>query len=183
MKRLIAIALLLTGCSGAGPTPQIVYVTQPPGGEQPTSAPAVDVSTPAPDQPTNNTAKLGEGVPIISTADSADLGTITVLASKKYPKGYDYQTPTSGRIFLAVEVRYAAVAPMSYNPLDWIVRDANGNQFEADAWIPASFIDSGDLGAGRKKTGWIGFEVPKTGHFWIDYINSDGSTIFTVKLY
>lgn len=47
-RRLILVALLVVGCSGTAPTPQIVYVTAPPASQAPAPTPIVIYVTPAP---------------------------------------------------------------------------------------------------------------------------------------
>lgn len=46
MKRLLAIALLVVGCSGGGPAPQIIYVTPAPTGVITTLSPETPTPTP-----------------------------------------------------------------------------------------------------------------------------------------
>jgi hypothetical protein len=130
----------------------------------------------------NLTASLGEKVPIQTSSNEA-LGTVAVIKSKKY-SSHDYQTPNKGNVYLGVYVRYDATSGFDYNALDWVAHDSAGAQFEWEGVDLTPELGSGTLAAGRHKEGWISFQVPKAAaHMWVDYQNSDGSVVFTVKLY
>jgi hypothetical protein len=151
--------------------PELVFSTPPP-------------VTPPPDTalPGDTVFELGQAVTISNS--TGVLGTITVITSKRYTSLDEFQVAGKGKLWVGVELRYAATAPMSYSPFSWAAHDAAGSQYEYVARDVDPSLDSGDLGAGRNRTGWISFEVPKTtAHLWVDYKNYDGSVIFTVKLY
>lgn len=131
----------------------------------------------------NLTAALGEAVALQETSSGASLGSIKVIKSKKYTS-FDYSVADKGKTFVGVDVRYDAVSGFDYNPFDWVAHDAGGTQYEYDGSNLNPSLDSGTLAAGRHKEGWISFQVPKTtAHLWVDYENSDGTVVFTVKLY
>ena len=62
--------------------------------------------------------------------------------------------------------------PCSYNPYDFFVRDAGGNEYQAalDSFKPD--LQSGDLRTGRKARGYITYDLPK-GKYLFEYrVNS-----------
>lgn len=166
--------------AGLSPTPT------PTASPTPTPVPVV-VYTPAPRTAPpgglNNTAVLGEAVDLQNTSTGGDLGSITVVKSKKYTS-LNYQTPAKGQVFVAVDVRYDARSAFSYSAGEWVLHDGSGIQYQWTANDPSPALNSGTLAAGRHQEGWVGFQVQKAAtHLWIDYQNGDGSIVFTVKLY
>jgi hypothetical protein len=176
-----------------------LYTTVQDTGGVETTAPIPTQYVPAAAAPTENTTEetfseppAGEGLNLtaaleekvsIQTSSGEALGTVAVIKSKKY-SSQDYQTPDKGNIYLGVYVRYDATSGFNDNPFDWVAHDAAGTQFEYEGVNLSPQLGSGTLAAGRHKEGWISFQVPKNAaHLWVDYQNSDGSVIFTVKLY
>jgi hypothetical protein len=140
-------------------------------------------SLPAPGGGLNGTAALGEKVDLQNTSSGVDLGTVEVIKSKKYTS-YNYSTADKGKTYVGVDVRYDAVSGFDYSPLDWVAHDSSGAQYTWDGTDLNPSLDSGTLAAGRHREGWTSFQVPKsTAHLWIDYENSNGTVVFTVKLY
>jgi hypothetical protein len=131
----------------------------------------------------NLTAGFGEPISLQDTSSGTSLGSVTVVKIKKYT-ALDYITADKGKTYVGVDVRYDAVSGFSYNPFDWVAHDATGAQYEYDGNNISPELSSGTLAAGRHREGWISFQVAKTlAHLWIDYQNSDGTVVFTVKLY
>lgn len=180
----VAIALAATGRLGAPgigavlPTPTSTPVPRP--------TETLNLSTPRPDESEgyNLTAAIGEAVPLQRADDGTELGTVTVLSVKRY-RTHDYAEARKGHTYVGVKVRYVAKAGFSYNPFDWVAHDADGTQYEYDGFADLEpELDSGTLASGRKREGWISFEIPlAVAHLWIDYQNADGSVVFSVKLY
>jgi hypothetical protein len=182
---VIAVLLLprLAPTGGSAVTqPTPTPLTNPPAAAATDDATPETFSEPPVGNGLNLTAAVGEKVPI-QTSSGESLGTVAVIKSKKYST-LDYQTPDKGNIYLGVYVRYDATSGFNYNPFDWVAHDAAGAQFEYEGVNLSPELGSGTLAAGRHKEGWISFQVPKgAAHIWVDYQNSDGSVIFTVKLY
>jgi zinc-ribbon domain/Domain of unknown function (DUF4352) len=147
------------------------------------AAPSHVFAPPAPSGGLNETAALGENVPIVDAQTNAPVGSQAVVAVKRNAS-IAYLTPDTGKAFVGVEVRYAATAEMPYTPLHWVVHDQDGAQYTWQGQSLTPALGSGTLAAGRHVTGWIVFEVPKaTTHLWADRQNPDGTVIFSVQLY
>lgn len=180
--RLIALVLAAVaaaaGCDAAAldpeptvrPTPRY---TVPPATEEPVfTAPPGEV-----------TLALREKMPIILLDDGSDLGTVAVLAGKRYRKVGEYWTADKGKAWIGAKVQYVAVAPFDYNLFDWVAHDSEGNQYQASGMPLDPQLQAGTLANGRKATGWVAFEVPSgLKALWVDYAPG-GSVIFTVKVY
>lgn len=194
----ILIACVVAGCSqlGLGPTPQLVYVTPGPvitnppaiaSSAKPNKTAEVTYVTEPPEstmQPAGDTtAALNEAVPIVTLSDGSDLGTVTVVKSKKYAS-LSYSTASTGNTFVGVYVRYLAAASFTYGSFDWAAHDPAGNQYEAAFVDIDPALGSGTLAAKRKREGWISFEVPKkAAHLWADFKSYGGAVIFSVRVY
>ena len=172
---VIVLALVLAGCGGAAtvapratpaPTPVVEVVPE-------------DFTPP----PEEIAAKLGEAVPLINTETGDDLGTVTVIAGKRYTKT-GYFVADKGRAWIGVKVRYAAVDPFDYSMFDWVAHDGDGNQYQLGGFALSPELMGGTLAKGRKVDGWIAFEVPAgTKALWADYAPGGGAVIFSVKVY
>jgi hypothetical protein len=195
---VLILAVILTGLLALG---AIGYAVSQPGGlvavatATPTASPTATpfeapvvtdepiFTEPPPAGGLNLTAALGEAVALQNTDTGKSLGAVTVVRSKKYTS-FDYSVADKGKTFVGVDVKYNAVSGFDYNPFDWVAHDASGTQYEYDGSNLNPALGSGTLAAGRHKEGWISFQVPKTlAHLWVDYENSDGTVVFSVKLY
>ncbi len=162
-RRLIGLALLvsmLAGCSYS-----------------------VGAPVPAATQPSVYRASVGEAVTI--TEGASPVGRVTVVSIDRSPAG-GYHTAGAGKTLIAVSVKYEAIGQFSYNPFDWSLHDDQGNLISNGAdWYPDSGgLDSGQLAAGLRRSGSIGFEIPAAiAHLYAAYAAGFGGTLFTVQLF
>ncbi len=132
--------------------------------------------------PEEYAARLGEGVDIINTDTSQDLGVVTVVSARRLTK-VGYVTVDKGKVWLAARVRYAAAAPFDFSLFDWVAHDQSGTQYGPSGFGPDPELESGTLAKGRKADGWVPFEVPAaTKALWVDYQPGE-NVIFSVKVY
>lgn len=141
--------------------------------------------TPEPDGPF--TAAKGEAVTITCGGDPCmEVTVIKSATASKYSGKYSSDRPASGRVFLAAQIRYVALSnDASYNQFDWNLY-VDDNLVDGTAFViygPEPQLHSGDLGKGKKVTGWMVWEVPKTGRVVASYEppGADGA-IFEVRL-
>jgi Domain of unknown function (DUF4352) len=197
MKRALAasIAVLLVGCGGG-----VAVSTNQPGSTRLTTPPASTADagvTLTPDEPTDTPpadgptqAKVGQTIRI--TCDGTDCLDVVVLkavsASRyKNPDGYRDldDVPKKGNIFLAVQIRYTAVGPNAdYNEFDWAlyVNDEQIQDTANQSDGPQPELSANNLPSGKKVTGWIVWEIPKTGRVTISYEPGQNGSIFEVVL-
>lgn len=91
---------------------------------------------------------------------SSGKANVTVNEAKAWP-GDQYVPPKNGT-YVALDVTIEATAgKVSYNPLYWSARDADGHEYNFGVFAPEPTLKSGELAAGEKVRGWIAFDVPK----------------------
>ncbi len=143
--------------------------------------PTFELVTPPPVQ--DPQALVGEPIQLVDALDGSELGSVTVLSFKKYSSLSSLE-PERGYVWVGVKVRYVASGAFSFNPFDFVAHDDRRTQYESAGHDLIPSLDSGTLAKGRKKEGWISFEVPKaTKHLWVDYQDADGNVVFSVKVF
>lgn len=163
-----------TATSTPRPTPTPTPVPTPT--PKPTKKPK---PTPTPDP--FGAHKLGEAAVIIGYSGS---GGVTVgEVTKRGSCGWI--SADRGNVLVLIGVGYAAVdGAMFYSSWDWTVHDADGTQWQTTYVDCTNQLSAGTLTAGRRVTGWVAFEVPKTvKHLWADYSDTLGNTVEVWKLY
>lgn len=82
---------------------------------------------------------------------------------RNYSTGNQFSTPKDGKEFVRVHllIENKSDEKMSYNAFDWEMQDSSGDiKSYSIMATDNSYISSGELAAGGKKTGTIVFEVP-----------------------
>lgn len=182
MKRAIAalgMCFLLVGCAGAA-----TVATVGPGQTQSADGkslppPATQVpSAAAPSQGGIKTYRIGDVIDVTGRF-SSDVR-ITVVEVKSATKYGDYSTPKAGNIYLAVKYEYESLEDgATYNQFDWQVF-VDGTAVENFTFVvdgPEPQLSSGTLPMGRKASGWVVYEVPRSGEVLLSYggmFSSDG---------
>ena len=183
------LALVLTACSataepaattsGASAAPeqsQEAATTEPGASETATSSEPTESAeaSVAPDGP--KTYKVGQAIDVTGDFISSDVR-VTVDKVKQAKKYGAYSKPDKGNIYLAVKYTYEALEDgASYNPFDWQVF-VDGVAVDNYTFVidgPTPELHSGTLPKGRKASGWVVYEVPKTGEVILSY----GANIF-----
>jgi hypothetical protein len=96
-----------------------------------------------------------------------------LVASFKDRQGYyDDKPKTKGDQFLAVQVRYEATGDgATYNACDWSLY-VDDEKVQAPAFVihgPRPALIFGELPSGKKASGLLVWEVPKTGRVVLSY--------------
>lgn len=182
-RAAIVLALILAGCG-----------TKASVGGTVTDTPAAATSTPG-DVPQgtpadNATSTQGVGDVVRISCDGVDCLDVTVSQVKfaaKYGSGYSTDVPErKGNVFAAVEVRYKAiVSGADYNLWDWqlFVRDEAVSDFASVFYGPSPELSAGTLPKGKSVSGWLFWEVPKSGRVTIAYGGSASQApVFEVVL-
>jgi hypothetical protein len=178
VRGLFAIGLAtvaLIGCSGAaepavtsGGSPGVA--SQGAGEESPGMTPGPEAASPEASGATN-VYKIGEPIDVTGDFVSSDVR-VTVDQVKRAAKYGPYSKPAKGNSYLAVKYTYQALEDgASYNPFDWqvFVDDTAVNNFAVVMDGPKPELSSGTLPKGRKASGWVVYEVPKTGKVVLSY--------------
>ena len=123
-------------------------------------------STTSPNQPTQPAEKNDNSQPKEITPKVGDVTKLGdrefVVNSVKRSRGFNYNTPKSGKEYVIVNVtiRNLGKDEVSYNPFDFKVQDANGAQESETFATLDDSLSSGTLAPGGKVTGSMPFEVP-----------------------
>lgn len=82
-------------------------------------------------------------------------------------------------MFVQLFVEYTALGSgASYNPYDWQVYAGVEQLGNSTAFVsngPKPELSSGDLPLGRKASGWLVYQVPKSGRITLAYLPSYAS--------
>ncbi len=170
MRRLtlITLAIVVAGCAtktATGPVATAAPAT--------TSDSTIDTPEATPADEATITWRVGD--PIRITCGGEDCLDVTVLQVKfatGYGSGYMRDAPRKGHVYAAVQVRYKAVmSGADYNPWDWqlFVNDEAISEFAYLVSGPAPELSAGTLPKGKSVTGWVVWEVPKSGRVVIAY--------------
>lgn len=184
---MIGLAAVLAGCAVKGPGATVAPTDQSglePGVTYETDAPVVE---PAPVDVETGSAHVGEAVRI--TCGGTDCLDVTVIKAKfasKFGSGYAVDTPAvKGHVLLAVYVKYRSLlSGTSYSLTDWqlYVNDEVVEQGFA-IYGPTPQLSVGNLPKGKSVSGWMFWEVPKTGRVVISYGASySQAAVFEVPL-
>jgi len=115
--------------------------------------------------------KIGEPIDVTGDFIASDVR-VTVDQVKKAAKFGSYSKPAKGNVYLAVKYSYEALEDgASYNPFDWqvFVDDTAVSNFAFVVDGPKPELSSGTLPKGRKASGGVVYEVPKTGKVVLSY--------------
>ncbi len=85
-----------------------------------------------------------------------------MVTNVSFPQTIGIYQPAQGRIFLDVEVMVENIGTegnLSYNPLDFILKDSEGFEYTTALIALQPNLSSGDLGPGKTVQGHITFEV------------------------
>lgn len=146
-------------------SPVTVTVTSTQSPSSPSSSPS------SPDPGDGHGMKIGAALPISSSSrlDSSQLGegTVTLLAVKDKDRcAESYCSVTKGKRLYSIQVTYRGTSgEISYNPYDWSLIDAEGQQYSEQYHSAAALgqrLSSGDVGTGRTVKGVVTFEVPSS---------------------
>lgn len=159
----------LTGSSGA-PT------RAPASFDAARTLPPVKTAAPpaTPPPATTGQYKAGETVTVsLDGAPWAEIVVSKVSTKAKYDGPYDTDDiPKKGNVYIQAFVTYKALTDgVDYGPFDWQV--FVGDEAVSDSSYvsngPTPELDSGTLPKGRKASGWVVYEVPKTGVVRMSY--------------
>jgi len=117
------------------------------------------------------TFKIGQPIDVTGDFISSDVR-VTVNQVKQAAKYGPYSKPAKGNEYLAVKYTYEGLENgATYNPLDWqvFVNDTAVGNFTFVSDGPKPELNSGTLPKGRKASGWVVYEVPKTGKVVLSY--------------
>jgi hypothetical protein len=124
---------------------------------------------------------IGTSVPVVGN-DGHDLGRVLVVEADQ-PSDILGMPPDTGDHYVAVRVRYTAVAPWTYTLYDWSLHDGDRGRYEPLALAPDPQLTGGILNAGDTTVGWVAFAVPAAStKLWLDMEAADGTTVFSVPL-
>lgn len=173
MKGLLAIALLVAACAGAGATPITVYVTPAPG-STPFEGTPTTTDAPIPGDVTTSTEQVGSAIGITCGGDDCLQVTVVKAAfAAKYGSGYAIDEPTTrGHEFIGVYVKYRSLlSGTSYGPSDWqlFVNDEAISDQSFVFYGPKPELSYGNLPRGKSVSGWVFWEIPKAGRISIAY--------------
>jgi len=131
--------------SSASVTPTPTPRRSPSPSPSPSAPPAVPISA--------------AGTPADLLVDGQPAGTVTASVPKYRPRLAGQGAP-EGRRFAVVQIAYAATAPLTYRPADWLVVDADGGRHPVAAVQPKQPLGEGSLEAGAAASGPVAFAVP-----------------------
>jgi hypothetical protein len=139
------LSLLLAACAG---TTSLAPTDNPGGGDSSASTTVGANSAPY---------KVGQRIKV------GDKQYFTVKAVKLWA-GDQFIKPAAGKRYVAAQVLIEGIADASsYNPFFFSVKDADGFEYNVNAFGPDPQLQSGnDLAAGDKVAGWVAFELPTT---------------------
>jgi len=199
-RALLLLALVLMGCSQA--------VSSAPGSSTPSASPAAVAVTPSPGTasgpigsakpipaasraPNYAPTVYVEGDVVAVTTNTQPWGSISVTRASEVDRYGGPTTkadvPKKGYDYLQAFVTYtSAKDAMDYNESDWMILD-NDIAVAGAAKVlngPAPRLGSGILPKGSTTTGWVVFQVPKTGKVVMSYQGafSNGISLFEVLL-
>jgi len=117
--------------------------------------------------------QVGASIPVVD--GPAALGSVTVV---------EHRTEASGKaIRLLVEVRYRATQAFEVRPDAWLAVPLDGDAVQGR---PASLdpaLKPLVLGPGESVTGWLDFDLrAESSDLFLNYLNTDGATVFIVAL-
>jgi hypothetical protein len=187
MKRLalgVVMVLALTGCSKAA---------------APASAPADQVTPPADVGVTTTNGPIPDGVETGTEAIGSAIGItcggvsclqVTVIKTRfaaKYGSGSAAdEVKVKGHQFLSVYVKYRSLlSGTSFGPHEWqlFVNDDAITDQAFMFYAPEPALSYGSLPKGTSVSGWIHWEVPKTGRVTIAYGgNYSQAPVFEISL-
>ena len=203
MKRILTAACLLVpvlaACAGgtgtteqSAPAASFAPISTPAQsqGAADTPAPAATpepADTPNPDDPV--TYQPNDVIHVTENDQPwADIVVSKVSQKAKYDGPYNLDdVPKKGHIYIQALVTYTAKTDgVDYNPFDWQVF-VNGEAVDNTTYVsngPDPELDSGTLPKGRKASGWVVYEVPKTGRVLMSYGNtfSNDAPVFEVVI-
>ena len=196
MKKLLA-TLLLAGLTAACGSTASVATNQPTTSTASTSQPTVTPTTkstpipvvnvtpeptPEPTDPPTGVKQPGETTHIVTSTDEPylDLTVSKVSFRSSYSGDYGYveKPDQKGYVFVQAFITYIAQqSGASYNQFDWTpyAGDEALESFASVVYGPNPDLGSGDLPKGRKASGWVVYEVPKTGRITLAYAPSQFS--------
>ena len=178
MRTIGAVAILavaLAACTGtAAPAATTGSDLPSTAATQDAESMAAEAPSPAGSSPAAGAArtyKVGQPIDVTGDFISSDVR-VTVDQVKQATKYGAYSKPSKGNIYLAVHYTYQGLEDgATYNPFDWQVfagDTAVGNfTFVVDG--PKPQLESGSLPKSRKASGWLVYEVPKTGKIVLSY--------------
>lgn len=178
---ILACAVLLAGCSPAAATPQTVIqqvtVIVPATVEVTRLMPVTQiVEVTRAVAPTGTATKAVTATPAVTVAPTASgpagiatpqqAGQIifTVVTMKGLKSIDQFTAAKPGNVFIICDVLIQNLGPdkVSYNPFYFKVKDGDGFEYTFGIRVPDPRFGSGDLAAGDKVRGNVGFEVPAT---------------------
>ena len=119
--------------------------------------------------------QVGSSMPVVDGA--AALGSVTVLQHR-------IEKADTGGERLLVEVRYRAAQAFDLRPEAWVAGSIDGDLGEGQPASVEPALGPSTLAVGETATGWVEFTVPANANdLFLDYRDSDGSTLFTVALF
>ena len=175
MPRVLALALVVMVASGCGAR---TVATQPLA--LPTSGGAAEVATEAPPAPQGasggepTTVAVNEPATVLENGQPLMKITVSKVSTHaSYSGDYGKDTPErKGDVFIQAYVTYQALADgADYNEFDWQVFVAGEavDNWPSVLFGPTPQLSSGTLPKGRKASGWVVYEVPKTGEVRMSY--------------
>jgi len=141
------------GPAAASPTAQV----EAPG-ETPKASPTAK-RTKTPKATPTPTVEPAVGVPVKSGRYQLTVNSVT----DPYTSANQFSQPDEGKRFVVIDVTIENVGEkgnISYNPLYFVLLDTNNQVYEWSFVITENDLRSGELGAGEKASGLVGFEVP-----------------------
>ena len=125
---------------------------------------------------------IGEAVAVVDDS-GAQLGTAAVLEAREpVPDDVMGFVPAAGNRLIVVRVRYIASAPWETNMFDWAMHDEAGRRYDPTGFGPTPIVVTKQVAPNEAFEGWVGFEVPSSASVWIDMLDVDRSTLFSVDL-
>jgi hypothetical protein len=181
---IFAPVLISVACSA-----QLPSVSEPP---HPSDEPTVSGTPSTEASPTTTTYAVGDVITMVQDGQpSAELTVLEVREADKYmaPDGMSGEPPqTSGYVFLAASVRYAALADGArYGSFQFqVLVDGQPVAKSGTAtYGPQPILTVGTLAQGGVAEGWLLYEVPPTGEVRLSYTDPatlDDPPVFEVVL-
>ncbi len=146
---LIPLAVSLSACGSTGSRLAAAQTPPPAAG----GTPRISITPQA--ASAGNAYKVGQRLEASGMA-------LTVVQVYSLDKIDDLWTPKAGNVFLIVEVDVENVSKDRgfFNPLDFQLRDAEGNTYLTTITAPDPSLKSGELLRSEKAHGNVAFEVP-----------------------
>jgi hypothetical protein len=167
-----AVALAVASCGGAAPLKGSPQALPPTEGPWIVTPPA---TTPIPTPSGPELVAIGKPI-TLSALDGTPAVAITVskvAVLAKVGSGYAVQTPgRAGDRFVVAFITYKAFRDgIRFGAADWqlFVGTTLVTGFQFNIYGPKPRLEFGTLPAGRTGSGWLMFEVPKTGEVRLSY--------------